>query len=620
MFGKNTDSYRYWIQEWERYKNIPAALNYANFGSTCDANNFDYHYWNGTGFNFASSPQDMYYDNQLLEQYGKHLREGSIVFFSISEFAFLVDKYPTDYHNFKYYGYLDSRRILNYSAKKARMIKRYPGLLDNRYIKQEVKNFLKKYIIILKRNSGESESLENMSKRIMSNWMHEFAWEKEVKLTETQKESLTRSWDIFQSDLEYCYSHHLTAVVVIPPFIKYLKEIMPKEILEECLWRYIDKIRKKGIKIIDFWNGTELEDEKYYRTPICLNENGKEVFNKMLQMALLEDEGIPMEQETGNHPPINNVYELALYNGLTMASMAFGTGVIRRFYRNKALYCRDVIIAALRSVRYRKMVRFLKNDLTIQRTLESAVKYGYRMFDTGRLYGHSERYIGEILRKYHREDFFVITKVSDVDLIRYPDANTVHDNLLISLGHLNTEYVDAFLLHFPSGNWVSMYKDIENEYKEGRARSIGVCNFDIDELRELIDAVDIKPMICQIEIHPLNTKKELISFCHKNNIIVMAHTPTGHLKDDIVKTDIFLGLMEKYGKSAAQIIYRWHLQNGVIPIVSSTSKKHLVDNLLIFDFEISKEDMKKIDSLDKGLSFDKNNNKINDCPNFIYNI
>ena len=142
MFGTKSDSYRAWKKEWQRYAQIPEKLDYANLGSTCDLNNYDYKYWSGIGFNFASAPQDMYYDNQLLEQYGFHLKEGAYVFISISEFALLVDKYKTDNHNFKYYGFLEPHRILNYSDRKAKMIKNFPGLLDSRYIKQEGKAFL----------------------------------------------------------------------------------------------------------------------------------------------------------------------------------------------------------------------------------------------------------------------------------------------------------------------------------------------------------------------------------------------------------------------------------------------------------------------------------------------
>ncbi len=312
--------------------------------------------------------------------------------------------------------------------------------------------------------------------------------------------------------------------------------------------------------------------------------------------------------------------EVILCNGIRMPCIAFGTGVVKRFYRNKAMYIKDTMVALLRSVKHRKMVRFLKNDMTIQKTLDTAIQCGYRMFDSGRLYGHSEKFIGEAVGKYNREDFFIITKVSDVDLIRYPNAATVHDNLSISLKFLNTDYADAYLLHFPSGDWVSMYKEIEKEYKAGKVRALGVCNFDADEMESLLEICEIKPMICQVELHPLNTKRELRKLCSDNGIVVMSHTPTAHMSNRVTESEIMTGLTKKYDKSAAQIIYRWHYQNSVIPIVSSISEEHLQENLDIFDFSLMDDEMERLEELNTNYSFDKNNNKTNDCPGFVYNL
>lgn len=309
-----------------------------------------------------------------------------------------------------------------------------------------------------------------------------------------------------------------------------------------------------------------------------------------------------------------------LLNGKSIPCIALGTGVVKRFYRNKRLYIKDTVIAILRSFKHRKIVRFLKNDITIQKTLKTAIEEGYRLFDTGRLYGHSEKYIGNAISTYDRSQFYIITKVSDVDLLRYKDAPSVHDNLSLSLKFLNTDYVDAYLLHFPSENWKQMYKDIELEYKMGRAKTIGICNFDADELKELLQFCEVKPAICQIELHPLNTKRELRKICAENGIVIMAHTPTAGMSKKVVDSDIITSLVSKYHKSAAQIIYRWHYQNSVIPIVASTSYSHLKENLDIFDFSLTDDEMTNIESLNEDYSFDKNNNKCNDHPDFIYNL
>lgn len=619
MLGRNTASYRFWKIENERYRNMPESLDFANLGSTCDANNFDYKYWKGVGFNFASAPQDMYYDNQVLEQYGNRLKPDAIVFISISEFAFLTDRYETDYHNHKYYWYLDSTRIINYSDTKNRLIRTAPGLLDSRYIKQEIKELLVNVKGHITTGQNNEASIEMLSKQCMSNWIHEFGWDEEASITDRQRETIKRSWDIFLENIEYCNRRGVTPIIIIPPFAGCLKEMMPNDILEECLWNYINQIKEKGLTVIDFWNSDILNDKRFFRTPIALNESGKRIFNNILKNKVSEVKECSIKS-TSKNLWMETTKSFSLMNGIEMPYIAFGTGVIKRFYRNKPMYIKDTLRALLVSLKHRKMVRFFKNDLTIRKTLENAMISGYILFDTGRLYGHSEKYIGEIVNKQNRDNVFIITKVSDVDLTRYPDRKTVHDNLSLSLNYLKTDYVDAYLLHFPSGDWKSMYSDIEKEYESGRTKAIGVCNFDINEMQELISIASINPMICQIEIHPLNSKKDLVSFCHKHGIVVMAHTPTGHMNKEVIEAPEFKAIMDKHKKTAAQIIYRWHHQNGIIPIVSSTSKMHMIGNLEILDFELSEEEMSYIDTLDRGYSLDKNCNKTNDCPNFIYNI
>ncbi len=312
-------------------------------------------------------------------------------------------------------------------------------------------------------------------------------------------------------------------------------------------------------------------------------------------------------------------YELA--NGMTIPIIAFGTGVVRRFYRNKSKYYKDVIIALLRSLKHLKMVRFLKNDVTLKKILNDAIGAGYTMFDSGRLYGHSEKYIGEVISAYNRDNLYLITKVCEDDLKRYPNTNNVHDTLSLSLKFLKTDYVDAYLLHFPCPNMIEMYKEIEKEYKAGRAKVIGVCNFDVDELKTLMKACEIKPMINQIELNPINTRRDVREFCKENGIIVMAHTPTARSNIKAIgDTNIMKSLTKKYNKSVAQIIYRWHVQNGVIPIVSSVSKEHLYSNLEIFDFCLEDEEMESIEALNQNKTCDRYNNKKSDCADFIYNL
>lgn len=619
MLGRNTETYRKWKRESARYRSMPQSLDVINLGSSCDENNFDYSLWNLDGFNFASAPQDLYYDNQLLEQYGNRVKSGGIVFISLSEFALIVDKYNIEDHNYKYYWYLDKSRIDNYTAMKQKMLFMCPGLLDRKYLKQEIKTFVKRILHWeSKHKTNNGINLDEMSRQMLANWYKEFGWDGEPFIRDDQSLTISKSWELIMNDISFCFKHELIPIIIIPPFCSYLKNIMPMDLIEECLWKYINILKERGIKVISFWDDSDLMDPDLYVNPILLNEIGKKIFNRKLQEVV-----ISMFKNEDISGILNNADEAENYtlqNDMNLPCIAFGTGVIKRFYRNKKLYYKDTIKDVLRSIKHHKIVRRLRNDISINNTLDRAVQNGYRIFDTGRLYGHSEQAIGKVVSKYHRDDFFLITKISDDDLKRYSDAPTVSDNLKISLKYLNTDYVDAYLLHFPSGDWLSMYKAMEKEYINGKVKYLGVCNFDKDELMELINKVTIKPVICQVELNPLNTKKELRQFCQKNSIVVMAHTPTAHMDKRVVESDILQQLTKKYNKTAAQIIYRWHYQNSVIPIVSTTSYDHMKENMEIFDFELEASEMEKIEVLNQNYSFDKNNNKINDCSEFIYNI
>lgn len=286
MFGKNSSIYKKWESEWERYKAVPENLKIANIGSSCDANNYDYSLWDIEGFNFASAPQDLYYDNQVLEQYGSHLNENAVVIISLSEFALLVDKYETDYHNYKYYGYIDPIRILNYSKIKSLLIKTVPGLLYRRLIKTEIKETVKKIIGWNSNANKKVIGMKEQSERMISGWMKEFDWIDGVAIRDEQYDAINRSWNILLNTFSYCQDHKLQAVVVIPPFNGNLKKLMPENILDDCLWKYIKKIEEMGIKVISFWDKEEFEKDCYYDTPICLNKRGIELFNNAVKKEI----------------------------------------------------------------------------------------------------------------------------------------------------------------------------------------------------------------------------------------------------------------------------------------------------------------------------------------------
>lgn len=308
----------------------------------------------------------------------------------------------------------------------------------------------------------------------------------------------------------------------------------------------------------------------------------------------------------------------SLYNGTSLPAIGYGTGVVRRYTRKPKLFLKDNIKPAIVSIKHMKLTKKLMIDYRSPRIIKQAVDLGYRLFDSGRIYGYSECVIGKTLKSYNREAVYLSSKVSNMDIDRKYSPNDVRGNLENSLKYLQTDYLDSYLLHWPSGNWIDIYIQMEKLYKEGKVKAIGVCNFHLEHFEELMKYASVKPMICQLECHPLNTRPEITSYCNNNNILVMAHTPTGRMCEKIRHNNVLIEMTQKYKKNIAQIIVRWHYQNEVIPIIATTSKEHLIENKNVFDFEISRADMKDIDSLNENYIMLPGNGI--DDPNYIYNL
>ncbi|KMN53910.1 aldo/keto reductase [Bacillus sp. LK7] len=233
--------------------------------------------------------------------------------------------------------------------------------------------------------------------------------------------------------------------------------------------------------------------------------------------------------------------------------------------------------------------------------VKTALVHGYRSVDTAAIYGNEEG-VGEGIRQglqeagLKREDIFVTSKVWNADL-GYEETLKAFDTSLEKLG---LDYLDLYLIHWPvKGKYIDAWRALETLYRDGRIKAIGVSNFQIHHLKHLMKETEIKPMINQVEYHPRLTQKELLAFCTEQGIQLEAWSPLmqGQLLDHPVLQEI----AEKYGKSAAQVILRWDLQNGVITIPKSTKKHRIEENANVFDFELSAEDMKRIDDLNENL-------------------
>lgn len=231
--------------------------------------------------------------------------------------------------------------------------------------------------------------------------------------------------------------------------------------------------------------------------------------------------------------------------------------------------------------------------------VKTAIKHGYRSIDTAAIYRNEEG-VGQGIREgmkeagISREDLFVTSKVWNDDL-GYESTITAYE---ASLNRLGLEYLDLYLIHWPvEGKYKDAWRALETLYKEGRVKAIGVSNFQIHHLEDLMKDAEIIPMVNQVEYHPRLTQKELQSFCQEHGIQLEAWSPLmqGQLLDDQVLKEI----ANKYDKSIAQVILRWDLQNGVVTIPKSTKEHRIVENATVFDFELTEEDMKRIDDLNQ---------------------
>lgn len=234
-------------------------------------------------------------------------------------------------------------------------------------------------------------------------------------------------------------------------------------------------------------------------------------------------------------------------------------------------------------------------DDQMKETIHAALDAGYRHFDTAAFYDN-EKALGDVLKEsdVSREELFITTKVWNDDL-GYEETLKAFE---ISLGKLQMDYMDLYLIHWPiEGKYTEAWKALEKLYKDGKVRAIGVSNFHQQHLEEIFRIATVKPMVDQLEYHPQLAQKEMSAFCEEHNIQMEAWAPLkrGAFFDE----PVILELVKKYGKSPAQIVLRWDLQTGVSTIPKSVTPERIQQNIDIFDFEFTAEDMDMLDTLDK---------------------
>lgn len=233
--------------------------------------------------------------------------------------------------------------------------------------------------------------------------------------------------------------------------------------------------------------------------------------------------------------------------------------------------------------------------------VRTAIQNGYRSIDTAAIYQNEEgvgKGIVEGLQNagIGRDELFVTSKVWNSDL-GYESILAAYEK---SLERLELEYLDLYLIHWPvEGKYKEAWRALETLYKEGRVKAIGVSNFQIHHLQDLMKDAEIKPMVNQVEYHPKLTQKEVHAFCKENEIQLEAWSPL--MQGQLLNNDVLQEIASKHSKSIAQIILRWDLQNGVVTIPKSTKEHRIIENSSIFDFELTLEEMKMIDGLNENL-------------------
>ena len=240
---------------------------------------------------------------------------------------------------------------------------------------------------------------------------------------------------------------------------------------------------------------------------------------------------------------------------------------------------------------------FMLSPAEAENSVREALKIGYSLVDTANAYVN-ERAVGRGIKEsgVSREDVFLSTKLWPSE---YENPNAVDE----TLARLGVDYVDLLYIHQPAGNWLAGYRQLEKACRDGKARSIGISNFEGRYIAELETKWEIAPQFIQVEAHPYFTQTELRRTLDKYGIRLMSWYPLGHGDRALIEEPVFAALGQKYGKTSAQVILRWHTQMGFAVIPGSRNVDHIRDNLDILDFTLTDGEMAEIAKLDKGVRY-----------------
>lgn len=301
---------------------------------------------------------------------------------------------------------------------------------------------------------------------------------------------------------------------------------------------------------------------------------------------------------------MNIIPTIKLNNGVEIPAIGIGPGIVGEKLK-PSLPSNSIFAKIERKFTSRFRARLARHDYI--KGVANALTLGYRLIDYSFAYGDGSEILEAVkMSGLKREDVFLTSRVSNNQQF----CGTVREDFLRGLEKIGLDYIDLFMFHWPvTDHFVDTYKEMERLYKEGYVKVLGVANCHQHHLQDIIDNCEIIPAIDQIELHPLFTQKPLVEFCHKHGINIEAYTPLARNDDRLAKNLIMKELARKYHKTIQQIILRWDIQLQQIPIPRSFNPDRQKQNIDIFDFSLTDEEIKAIDSINinSRLRFDPDN-------------
>lgn len=299
-----------------------------------------------------------------------------------------------------------------------------------------------------------------------------------------------------------------------------------------------------------------------------------------------------------------------LSNGNKIPSIGTGpSAVYRRMNEVQNSWSRAKNIPIIGGIMYKVLYRLKVKQISRQwvNVLSESLRTGYRLIDYSNSYGDGRLIMKAIQQSgINRKDIFIISRASNPK--QY--SHQVREEFMQSLSKLGVDYIDLYMFHWPVPDYyIETYKEIEELYKEGLVKNIGICNCHQHHIEAILKECEIKPVVNEIEVHPLFTQKSLVKYCQDHDIRVIAYTPLAINDYRLRNSKILRGIADKYHKNFCQIVLRWHIQNGIIPIPYSFNPKHNQSNFEVFDFELKDEEMTAIDGLNYNcrLRYDPDN-------------